>query len=260
MVVALVQSATTSSRLVRATNPGKGAIVVGGMVASGQRTSAVPYREASCIWVRWWRALPDMWVRGLGASAVRGIWASRTELVGVPIRSFLIEDSRTPMLLDRLRDGLVALRTHGPLYWRWLARHVDHLLVQNHPGVHGAFHAEGPYVLISAEFLGRDTTTPLDVAVLIVHEVTHARIDAAGAEYVPNVAIRVERVCIRHEIAFARSLPDELGAKLLPRIEYRYANADTLWSPTEARRRTEEALAALGSPVWVRRVMRWLSR
>jgi hypothetical protein len=46
-----------------------------------------------------------------------------------------------------------------------------------------------------------------NLAILLVHEATHARLELAGVRQWPDRRMRFERVCVRAEIAFADRLP-----------------------------------------------------
>ena len=51
-----------------------------------------------------------------------------------------------------------------------------------------------------------DTASVIDTALCIVHEMCHARLFARGIGYEEDLRLRVERVCIRRELHFARKL------------------------------------------------------
>lgn len=97
-----------------------------------------------------------------------------------------------------------------------------------------------------------DETVTIDrVAGVIVHEATHARIGRCGIPYSKALRGRIEVVCHREEIAFARRLPD--GALIRHQAEQAIARP---YDPTDmAFQRAEnastlEALRYLGAPPW----------
>lgn len=53
-----------------------------------------------------------------------------------------------------------------------------------------------------------DTRSDIDVALSIVHEATHARIDMRGIRYKAELRERIERACVDEEIQFANLVPD----------------------------------------------------
>jgi hypothetical protein len=58
---------------------------------------------------------------------------------------------------------------------------------------------------LSAKFV--EDYSAANVAIAIVHEATHARVGQAGIPLYPDLRSRIERRCVREEIAFAQRLP-----------------------------------------------------
>jgi hypothetical protein len=49
---------------------------------------------------------------------------------------------------------------------------------------------------------------PLELAMMMVHEATHARLSQHGLAYVGECRQRIERLCVAAEIAFAENVPE----------------------------------------------------
>jgi hypothetical protein len=61
--------------------------------------------------------------------------------------------------------------------------------------------------LISSHYLRRPDTTHAAIAGSIIHELTHARLDAIGFDYREERRARIERVCFRASQRFLERLP-----------------------------------------------------
>lgn len=66
--------------------------------------------------------------------------------------------------------------------------------------------------------------TPADIAVTLVHEAVHAKIERFGIAYDEHRRAAIEAVCIRREIAFAMRLPD--GDAIAMQSQHRLATLD----------------------------------
>ena len=99
------------------------------------------------------------------------------------------------------------------------------------------------------------------LAATLVHEATHAWLEAAGFEYAPARRARIEAICFRAEAAFYRRLPE---ANDFAREEFvRYAEERAAqvrsqplshWTESAFRARTIARMRALGAPHWVVKV------
>ena len=83
-----------------------------------------------------------------------------------------------------------------------------------------------------------------DVAVTIVHEATHARLYATGIPYHPKLRDRIERCCVKQEIAFAHSL--QRGAALAETSRTRLETP--WWTPDALFERRLSQLQEAGHP------------
>ena len=61
--------------------------------------------------------------------------------------------------------------------------------------------------ILKLQTVARRDITPEQLALCIVHEATHARIERCGIRYEPQRRVRIERACIQAELAFAQRLP-----------------------------------------------------
>jgi hypothetical protein len=197
-------------------------------------------------------------LQGLAAAGERML-STKAVIAGVPVHVFTLSDSPDRHLLTIVQESLVLLGQISPRHLGRLRSHVRRIRVQNRIDVAGAFEERDSTMILSAEFLMRPDVQPLDVASVLVHETTHARIAAAGIRYTPELTIRIERVCIDQQLTFARLLPEEAGSLLTSRLRDKRDNAESLWSTEAILARQDRALTALDSPKWLRRFLSWLS-
>ena len=66
------------------------------------------------------------------------------------------------------------------------------------------------------------SSRPELIASVIVHEATHARLMRCGIGYEEELRARVEKVCLRRELAFAAKLPngEQIRAQTDPELGY----------------------------------------
>src|SRR5260221_14466382 len=61
--------------------------------------------------------------------------------------------------------------------------------------------------VISPEYFQRHTSDGEEAAAAIIHELTHARLDALGFDYREERRARIERICFRASRRFLERLP-----------------------------------------------------
>ena len=93
-----------------------------------------------------------------------------------------------------------------------------------------------------------DTTDTALIAAVIVHEATHARLWRCGFGYDEDERHRIEAICVRRELAFARRLPD--GRRLREFAQEALAISPRYWTNMASHDRhvegSVEALRYLG--------------
>jgi hypothetical protein len=107
--------------------------------------------------------------------------------------------------LDKLIQALTLFERLDPRRYRRMKHDVDRILVAHFSTASGVYFPGSRSIHLSSELL-RDFP-PSNIALSLVHEATHARIDHAGILSAPVDLQRIERRCALEEIAFARRLP-----------------------------------------------------
>jgi hypothetical protein len=130
--------------------------------------------------------------------------------------------SCTPRLakhaLDRFADAVELLHRYDPRRLTRIRRDLPRIILGGTEAGHAIYS-----VGLDAAILNLATVTDRGVPVSflaqsIVHEATHARIARVGIEYSPENRARIERRCVREELAFVERLPEpdrELAASSL---------------------------------------------
>ncbi|SFT49853.1 hypothetical protein SAMN05518861_101587 [Mesorhizobium sp. YR577] len=157
--------------------------------------------------------------------------------------------------LDRVAAALRSIRQHDPIRYNRLIRDLDHILVLEIEGAVGRFNEIGWLCKLSRKFVSDPSTTPALLASVIVHEATHARLWRMGFGYDEPITEKVERICLRREIAFAAKVPGGIPG------QWAEASLATLpdYSDAAVLERTasnlDKTLLALGCPGWLTKVL-----
>jgi hypothetical protein len=159
-------------------------------------------------------------------------------------------------VMRRVEEALRLIKTHDERRYKRLIGDLDRVWVRLVPGGLGKYtHSLGACELDERFVLAE--TSPEMIAATIVHEATHARLWRCGFGYDENVRGRVEAVCIRRELAFARRLPN--GELVYEQAQDALSNPPATWTDTAVRDRDLEgsvhALRHLGAPDWVVRAL-----
>jgi hypothetical protein len=196
---------------------------------------------------------PETWLAGLDL-----LFARRYEIQGVPVYVACDLEQPHPDILAHLDAAVTILRTTALRPRHAWGGYVRRVRVYSSPLESGNW--INPLRLCSIEvgFLMGSTTHPEDVASVIVHESQHARIMAMGVSYSRPTRLRVERICVDAEIAFAARLPDP--TRLTAWLLNTRRNIAYHWDPVRRRERGIAALRKMGTPEWIIRLVAFISR
>lgn len=157
------------------------------------------------------------------------------------------------VLVDKLERACMLVYLYDPRRWRRLCEQVDGLWVFGTVGGLGEWIPGARLVRINAAYVFSASTSPEDIASVIVHEGTHARLSKCGIEYSEHLRPRIEAVCVRAEIAFAHRIPQ--GEVLVERAERLLTCDPETWSDSRAAERRVKDLRTLGVPHWALSVL-----
>jgi hypothetical protein len=142
------------------------------------------------------RVLDWVVLRRSDSICVDGLW------VGV------FTDNKNNEVLNKVRDALLLIKTHGPYRYRRVLREADRILVTLIPGAAAAWAPVLRRCLIDARLVR--SHPPAMIANAIVNEVTHGLIIRYGVGYEKDYRARIENICLKQERAFASKLPADI--------------------------------------------------
>jgi hypothetical protein len=202
---------------------------------------------------RWWE-LP----RRLTAWVGEYLFASgpTTVIAGLAVNYDEVLEGSRPAVLAKLAAALSLIERYDPRRLRRLVEHGVRIYL-------GAFARRGN--MYSQELnmirLGSDIMdgSPTSVALVIIHEAAHARIEGLVHQTRRNIA-RAERRCVEEQIAFSRRMPstdtqewEHWEAAMRARL------AKPWWTPRARLRSIAEAMIDDGADTWFWRLVKRLA-
>jgi hypothetical protein len=178
-------------------------------------------------------------------------------------------------VLHRVEEALGVIKIYDRLRYDRITRDLERVWVRTLFGNEAQYNHAMKACQLDVRFVQAATSSPAIVASIIVHEATHARILNRGIQYQAALRDRVEAVCVRRELAFAKKLPN--GLEVQERAERLLEMSATaeLWTDEKFEERHAEGgmgvARYVGVPIWIARlalcfrdvhtaVKRWLRR
>jgi hypothetical protein len=160
-------------------------------------------------------------------------------------------------VMRRVEEALRLIKEYDQRRYKRIISDLDRVWVRLVPGALGRYVHAHRTCELDERFVLAETSPPEVIAATIVHEATHARLWRCGIGYAENIRGRVEAVCFRRELAFARKLPNGEHAREKA-LDY-LAMPPATWTDTADRDRdlegSVETLRYLGAPNWVVRAL-----
>jgi hypothetical protein len=174
--------------------------------------------------------------------------AERHDFLGITVAldQGSAEDRAT--CIRKIEAALRLIHEHDPRRLRRIQGDIDGIYLWGDTGPAGSFLSSIRLVTLRFTYVVSPSTSAAKIASTLVHEGTHARLHARGIDYAPERRARVEAICARSEIAFARRLLDP--EDLIEEAEWRLALDRSHWSYQARQQRNLQALAELGVPRW----------
>ena len=185
-------------------------------------------------------------------------WSDRRLVSDLPVGLLWPTTDDASVCWPKLEEALRLLATHDPRRFERLKRHTEGVLVFGAAGGLGKWQQATRLVILRETYVTATATTPADVASTLVHEATHAWLDQLGFDYREDRRQRIEAICFRSEIAFARKLP--AAGDLVERAERQLARDPAFWSDRAMRTHAMTELHELGVPWWLVRLLEWVTR
>jgi len=182
------------------------------------------------------------------------LWFSKGHLVdGIWVGSY---QSDAKPAIQRIEDALQLIERCAPLHYRRVKKNLARIWVNLVPYGAGYYLHSLNACVLDERIVASEPATVEWIASAIVHEATHARLEKLGIRYDEAVRNRIERICARRELDFARHLSGV--DTLLEGINWRldqcsgdnafYTNQN-MWEKTV--QGNAEILRHLGTPEWV---------
>jgi hypothetical protein len=159
-------------------------------------------------------------------------------------------------VIQRVEAALQLIDRCAPLHYRRVKNSLSRIWVTLVPHGAGCYLHSLNACLLDERVVASETTTLEWIASTIVHEATHARLEKWGIRYDEAVRHRIERICARRELDFARRLSgvDALQEEITWRLdrcnEESAIYADqSMWEKVD--QGSAEMLRHLGTPEWV---------
>ena len=108
----------------------------------------------------------------------------------------------------RVEAALRLIKTYDRIRYDRLIRDLDRIWVKVLPASIASFNHSLNACQLDERFVLAEKSSPELIASVIVHEATHARLMRCGIGYDAALRVRVEKVCLRRELAFAAKLPN----------------------------------------------------
>lgn len=141
---------------------------------------------------------------------------------GVRIATAIKDDAANAEALTKLRTGLDVLADVWPRHVERLPKLAVAIGVIRLPGMLGFWDRKRRVILLDRDFMLSTATTPEYIASIIVHELTHARLQRAGFQQNADNRLRCERICLLAQRNFHERLPDEAERTRLTAITQPY--------------------------------------
>lgn len=181
------------------------------------------------------------------------LWLSKSRVTdGLWIGS---AQSDSEPALQRVEAALGLIDRCAPLHYRRVKNSLSRIWVTLVPHGAGCYLHSLNACLLDERVVTSEKTTLEWIASAIVHEATHARLEKRGIRYEEAIRHRIERICARRELDFARHLSgvDALQEEIMWRLDRNDENTSytdqDMWGKID--QGSAEMLRHLGTPEWV---------
>jgi len=183
--------------------------------------------------------------------------SERREILGVPV-GVPVDRYTADVAFAKITSAFDLLQDHGGRSLDGLRRHTTGVFLWTTAGALGEWHRETRLVVLEETYVNHADTSARDIASTLVHESTHARLDAKGFAYSPERRHRIENVCFRRQLAFARRLSEP--GSLIGRTERQLQRPPDDFTHQAWRQRVVAKLIELGVARWLAHAIEWVTR
>jgi hypothetical protein len=162
-------------------------------------------------------------------------------------------DKNHPADFLKIDQALNLISELDPRRYHQIKRDVKKIWVYIAPGYYAQWMNELQTCILDRDYFCRTNVSPAELALTLVHEATHARLDKLKIKYTEEIRHRVEQLCVKSEIAFAKRLPN--GQKFVEIAESRLQTPESYWTNAQFQQRDLDTLAELRKKSWVARIL-----
>lgn len=145
----------------------------------------------------------------------------------------------------KIDQALNLICKFDPRSYRRIQRDIKMILVFATPPYCAEWVGQLQMCVLDREYICRPDVLPEEIASTIIHEAAHARLDRAKINYNDGIRNRIERICVKSEIVFAKRLPN--GEQLIENAESRLKIPENYWTNSQFQQRNLDAFAELGN-------------
>jgi len=163
-----------------------------------------------------------------------------------------LRSSKADVFEEELRAAFRVIESIDLVLFRGIRRRLRRIVIAD--GEVGYFSPDVIGAVIGAAYFERCTAE--EIALVIIHEATHARLWSRGIRTTAARRARIEKICIDAEIAFAKKLPD--AQTVIAAIWEKSANP--WWTNEIHGERLASVVSSRGEQNWVTRIVKKLPR
>jgi hypothetical protein len=165
----------------------------------------------------------------------------------------LFRDKKGLIVFSKVNQALNLISEFDPRRYLQIRRDVKKIWVFFARPAAGVWMDKLQMCILDRDFYCHNNASASRMTLTIVHEATHARLCKLKIKYTEDIRDRVERICIKSEIAFAKRLPD--GQKLVEMAESKLKRPKSFYTDAQHQQRNLDALAELGKKNWLARIL-----
>lgn len=169
-------------------------------------------------------------------------FAPTTEYYGIRVVDVTAGDEANGSV-THLEEALELLKSTDELRFGWVSKYLANIMIVRLKTAEYDYNTG--LCLIDANIA--KNREPEFIAMVLVHEATHARIHSFGIAATKDTIRNIERICVNQEMRFAAKLPD--SARWLQSARTRLQRSQQ-WTSRDAHARRLEELRAVDMPRW----------
>lgn len=180
--------------------------------------------------------------------------ADKKTICGIVVGTLAHSEEHQKIIFGNVEKALLLIQAHDTIRFGQIRRYVKSIFVLGDPSARGYWHQELKMCQLEETFVRGEDSSIAEIASVIVHEATHARLMRLGFGYEEPKRLRIEHICLDAQRSFIRRLPNE--DELLNQIEETKSYYDNDHFSVAGRQEAElKALATLGVPQWIIRLL-----